>query len=262
MAAKKLWVSALSKDEARIAKLNTALRKYGFDIAGHIWLDESDKLAWRAAYDESQKRKTDYWLILADAESLQKAGIRYALNLMTYAMRRDRDDVLPVLMLGAESLREQLPAALCDTKIINDAAAGWEAKIVANTLKAPAAQPLPYRIDIYGDDKIGQWYEIGPKGEDWAGLVFAVAGEGAALTFQAVGPEGKLPDRTTLEFAREGIKLDVAGTAYTGGSVRNRVSSKESYFARIKGRPTSLLIMPDEANTEAEAAEAYVVSLN
>jgi hypothetical protein len=44
--------------------------------------------------------------------------------------------------------------------------------------------------------------------------------------------------------------------------VRNRVSSKESYFARIKGRPTSLLIMPDEANTEAEAAEAYVVSLN
>ena len=261
MAGKKLWISALTKDEARIAKFNGALRQYGFDAAGHIWLDEADKLAWRVAYDELQKRKTDYWLVMADAESLAKPGVRYALNLMAYAMRSDRDDVLPVIVLGPESLREQLPDALRDAKIIDDGAITCAAKIVAATLKPPAAQALPYRLDVYGDDKIGQWFEIGPRGESWAGVIAGISGEGAEITFQAVGPAGTLPEKTVLEYAREGMKLEAAGQEYTACSVRNRIDQDTSYFFRIKGLPTSLLIMPDESGADDAAPEAFVIRL-
>lgn len=261
MAAKKLWISALCKDEARIAKLNGGLRKYGFDASGHVWLDEADKLAWRVAYDELQKLKTDYWLILADPESLAKPGVRYALNVMTFAMRRDRQDVLPIILLGAESMRAQLPIALQSVKIIDDNAAGWEAKIVASTLRPPAPDHLPYRIDVYGDDKIGQWFEIGPTEGTWSGVIFGAAGDNVSLTFHAVGPAGKLPEKTILEYAREGMKIEAGGKAYTAGSVRNRIDTDTSYFVRVKGLPDSLLVMPDESGAETDAPEAYLVNL-
>jgi hypothetical protein len=262
MAGKKLWVSALSKDEQRIARFNNALHRYGFDIAGHIWLDEPEKLAWRAAYDEFQKRKTNYWLILADEVSLKTPGIVYALNLMSYSMRRDLNDVLPVIIMGQESLRQKLPNALKNVKIIDDNMAGWEAKLVANTLRAPAADPMPYRIDVYGDEKIGQWFEIGPTLDVWSGVIFGASGKDVSLTFHAVGTAGKLPEKTTLEYAREGIKLEAAGQAFEANSVRNRIDNNTSYFVRVKGQPESLLIMPDESVGDTEAPEAFVIALN
>lgn len=262
MAGKKLWISALTKDEPRIAKFNAGLRQYGFDVGGHVWLDEPDKLAWRVAYDELQKRKTDYWVILADAESLAKPTIRYALSLMAYAMRRDLNDRLPVIVLGNETLRAALPEALQGVKIIDDNIAGWQAKIVTGTLKPAAEQPLPYRIDMYGNDKIGQWLEIGPREGVWQGIVFGVSGNDACITFQAVGPEGKLPEKTTLEYAREGMKLEASGKDYIAGSVRNLIDASASYFVRIKGLPQSLLIMPDEGSADEEQPEAFVIALS
>jgi hypothetical protein len=261
MASKKLWVSALSKDEQRISRFNSAIHRYGFDVAGHIWLDEPEKLAWRAAYDEFQKRKTNYWVILADEASLKSPGIVYALNLMSFAMRRDLNDVLPVIVMGQESLREKLPNALKHVKIIDDNAPGWEAKLVANTLRLPAADPLPYRIDVYGDEKIGQWFEIGPTVDAWSGVIFGASGKDVSLTFHAVGPAGKLPEKTTLEYAREGIKIEAGGEAFEANSVRNQIDPATSYFVRVKGQPESLLIMPDESGAEAEAPEAYVIRL-
>jgi hypothetical protein len=262
MAGKKLWISALTKDEPRIAKFNAGLRQYGFDAGGHVWLDEPDKLAWRVAYDELQKRKTDCWVILADAASLAKPTIRYALSLMAYAMRRDLNDRLPIIVLGSETLRDLLPEALQGVKIIDDNVAGWQAKIVAGTLKTPAEHPLPYRVDVYGNDKIGQWLEIGPREGVWQGIIFGVAGNDASITFQAVGPAGKLPEKTTLEYAREGMKLEAAGKDYIAGSVRNVIDPNASYFVRIKGLPQSLLILPDEGSADQEQPEAFVLTLS
>ena len=273
MANKKVWVSALSKDEQRIGQLSGALKRYGFDSHGHIWVDENDKLAWRAAYDEMQKLGCTYWLILADAASLEKQSIRYGLSLMSYCLRRDHQDVSPIIIFGNESvLRPHLPQALSTAPFIDDAASGWEAKIVTNTLRLPAPKPLPYRIDVYGDERIGQWFEIGPNADTdadadtdtntWAGVMFGVTGAGADITFQAVGPAGKLPDKSVLQYAREGLKLESDGGHYLAWSVRNPITPQESYFARMRGFPEKLLIMPDEGNAEADSVEAYVIELS
>jgi hypothetical protein len=83
--------------------------------------------------------------------------------------------------------------------------------------------------------------------------MFGVAGEGAEINFQAVGPSGKLPEKTVLEFAQEGMKLQVGATEYTAWAVRNQVDAASAYYVRVKGCPESILFMPYAEGSDAEA---------
>lgn len=258
---KKLWVSALAKDSEHISRITSALRNYGFNCQGHIWVDDAQKLAWRVAYDELVHEKSAYWVLLADDQSLATASVRYALSLMAYAMLRDQAGNMPIIILAERSeSRDLLPPILRQAQFIVTGQAGWEARFVAATIKM-SRYVLPYRIDAYGDEHIGQWFEIGPIGQTWSGLAFGVAGEGAAIDFQGVGPAGQLPEKSLLLFPMQGIKISVGDSEFIAWSVNNSLDSDQSYFVRVRGLPDKFLLLPDFEHEATTDAEAFIVPL-
>lgn len=264
MANKKVWISALAKDENRISRVNTTLRRYGFDIHGHIWLDENDKLAWRAALDEFLSKGCQYWFILADEVELARPSVRYGLSLLASCLQNTKHGALPIFIFGKDSLSKGLPQQLNAGIVIDDSISGWEAKVVTKTLRLPPTIPTPYRFDVFGNDRIGQWFEFGPvnQGEVWDGIIFGVSGNNAEISFQAVGPAGMLPQKTNLNFAREGLKIHLGDKEYLGWSLQNSISTAESYYAKVKGSPDSFLLMPNEGAVQSDSPEAFTIFLN
>jgi hypothetical protein len=43
---KRVWITALAKDEAKIASLMGSLKKYGLVTDGHFWVDDIKNMAW------------------------------------------------------------------------------------------------------------------------------------------------------------------------------------------------------------------------
>ena len=119
---------------------------------------------------------------------------------------------------------------------------------------APKKTLGDFRLDVLGDEKLGQWFEIGPATGAWSGVVFGVTGQGVEINFQAVGPSGVLPEKTTLEFAQQGLQIKAGGRDFTAWAVRNEVADGASYFARVKGSPDAILFMPyaDESDVPAD----------
>jgi len=111
-------------------------------------------------------------------------------------------------------------------------------------------------MDVYGNEQIGQWIEVGPNEAPWKGTMFGVAG--AEIGFQAVGPKGELPKTSTLEYPVKGMKISHGGTEYIAWAVQNEIDSDTSYFVKVEGFPESVIF---SSYATDEEAEAYVVRL-
>ena len=251
---KTVWITALKEDQPRVAAVTAVLKRYGLQCKGHFWVDQPDKMAWRVALEALLEAKADVWLVLVDADEIKKSSVRYGLSLMASALRSARGG-FPMLTLWNSPPPEQaaLPTLMAQAELLLESGASWPAKIVAKANVPPKATPAEFRLDVLGNERLGQWFEIGPVAGAWSGVVFGVTGGGAEIQFQAVGPKAMLPEKTTLEFAQEGMKLEVAGNEYTAWAVRNQVDGNTSYFVKVKGCPDSILFMPYAEETDAEA---------
>jgi hypothetical protein len=252
---KTVWITALKEDQPRVAAVTAVLKRYGLQCKGHFWADQPDKMAWRVALDAMLEAKADAWLLLVDGDEVKKPSVRYGLSLMASALRSARGGNFPMLTLwnSAPAAEAALPPLMAQAELLLESGASWPAKIVAKTNVPAKAAAADYRLDVLGNERLGQWFEIGPVAGAWSGVVFGVTGGGAEIQFQAVGPKAMLPEKTTLEFAQEGMKLEVAGNEYTAWAVRNQVDGNTSYFVKVKGCPDSILFMPYAEETDAEA---------
>jgi hypothetical protein len=165
----------------------------------------------------------------------------------------------PIVILAAGSALV-VPAALSRASVLPAALAAWPAKVVAKaSVPRHTAPATDYRLNILGNERLGQWFEIGPREQDWSGVVFGVSGANAKINFQAVGPAGSLPEKTTLEFAQQGLRLEVGGSEFSAWAVRNRISAATSYYARVEGCPQAILLMPYAEDDDAEATVLRLV---
>ena len=254
---KTAWISALSKNEPRVAAVSQVLKRYGLDPKGHFWIDDNEKMAWRTAFDSLLQAKADVWVVLGDSDAAAMPSVRYALSLMAAALREARGYGFPIVVLWNDASAPELPPAFLPAVMLQEQEVSWPAKIVAKA-SMPAKNAAPeYRFSVAGDERLGQWFELGPRagsGSDaWHGVMFGVSGEGAEINFQAVGPQGGLPEKTVLEFAQEGLQLQVSGLEFTAWAVRNEVGAADSYYARVKGCPQAVLFLPYSEDGEAEA---------
>lgn len=258
---KTVWISALKEDQPRVAAVTQVLKRYGLDCKGHFWVDVPEKLAWRVAVDALQEARADVWLVLIDAEAVKKPSVRYGLSLMASALREQRGAQFPVMTLwnSAPPASGALPQLMQRADVLQESTTAWAAKIVAKASMAGKAQPVSYRLNVLGDERLGQWFEIGPTDGVWDGVVFGVMGANTEITFQAVGPKGVLPEKSTLEFAQEGLQVKVGERDFTAWAVRNTLAAADSYFARVKGCPEAVLFMP---YSEAGDSSADVVELS
>jgi hypothetical protein len=86
--------------------------------------------------------------------------------------------------------------------------------------------------------------------------MFGVAG--GEITAHGVGPKGTIPERTTLEYPMQGMKLQMSDTEYTAWAVKNKLTSADSYFLSIKNNPGSIIFGP---MTENESADVFSLRL-
>ncbi|MBM4133857.1 MAG: hypothetical protein FJ245_08835 [Nitrospira sp.] len=254
---KTVWVTALAKDEARVQQVMGQLKTYGLAPNGHFWIDNLEKMAWMGARDEMKNSKASLWLVLASEKELAQPSIRYGLSLMALSIYAANGTGFPVVFLfsGKESVAPAtLPTPLRGATVLSDATPAWQAKLVAQVNKPQAPVSQDYRLDVYGDPNLGQWFEVGPAQGAWTGALFGVAG--AEITFHAVGAKGKLPERTVLEYEQKGFELALGGKKFVAWAVKNMVDESQSYFIRVKGQPSSLLF-----SQYAEGQEADVFAL-
>ncbi|WP_213307576.1 hypothetical protein [Paraburkholderia sacchari] len=257
MSTKTIWITAFDKDKdaARVSAVSQLLKRYGLATQGHFWVDEPAKLAWRVGLDALNAARADLWLVLADADALTKPSVRYGLSLFAASLREARGLGFPVVLSAPSGGidADAVPALLENATTLAENNPAWPAKIVARANVAKASEAQDYRLEVVGEEQLGQWFAIGPREGEWAGVVFGVQGSEAKIDFQAVGPRGALPEKTVLEYAQEGLTLQVGERAFTAWAVRNRLGPHDAYYARVKGEPESILFLPYTEDNEADA---------
>lgn len=256
---KTVWISALEHNPSRVSAITEVLKRYGLSSRGHFWEDAPDKQVWRAALAEMLEMRADLWLILADQTELAKPSVRCGLALLAIALQNARGAAFPIILLyqGTSSDAETLPFPLRASTLIEETAPSWPAKIVAKANMGNLAPTPDYRLDILGDERLGLWFEIGPRSGIWEGVIFGVAG--AKISFQAVGQKGLLPSTSELAFAQQGMQMNAGDRRFDAWAVRNTLDQNTSYFAQVSAHPEAILFFP---YTEASDANAIVIPLS
>jgi hypothetical protein len=257
---KSIWMTSLGRDEAAVMSLFGRIRKYGLEVGGHFWEDDNEQMAWIGARAELIKPEAAVWVVVASPEDLEKPSARYGLSALSITVQAQRGGTFPVVLLhprGKAIDPGTLPTPLrsVDTLAADDPGLG--AKLVAKAhTPSKAASPREYRLDVYGNPRIGQWFEIGPNDVTWKGAMAGVCG--SEIAFHGVGASGMLPSRSTLEFPVRGMKIDLGGKEYVAWAVENEIGPKSSYFIKVTGAPDSILFGPYASGNDADA---YVVTL-
>ena len=248
-----IWLSALHKDEAAVQKTMSQMKTYGLNVLGHFWQDDNAKLAWDAALDEMIAAKSTLWTIFGNREDLLKEEVRYGLSMTALCLQARKSAAFPIVILQAGMpllTAGELPSPLQRAVVMDAANASTPAKLVAKVHAPVADLSAAYVFDMVGNPQFGQWFEIRPTRDAWAGMIFGV--DQGDIRFQAVGPAGKLPEKATLEYAMQGLKVEIGEKNYTAWAVRNEITPEHAYFVKVDGTPGSVIFgaFSEEAETE------------
>jgi hypothetical protein len=256
---KTIWVTSLGSSQEPVKQLMSQMKTYGLEVQGHFWKDDVKKMAWMAAREDLLAKNVSMWGILGSYEELLVPDILYGLSLLAITVQAQRGLQFPIMILqtqGEPISPEQLTTPLKGVDVMSAAGAGTGAKLVAKVHAPPKSRSVEYHLDLYGNEQIGQWFEVRPTGSSWPGAMFGVAG--AEIAFHAVGPTGSLPSKTTLNYPMQGLKLEMGDKEYTAWAAQNKLDAKTSYFVKVEGFPESIVFGP--FSTE-EAADVFVVRL-
>ena len=256
---KRIWMTSLVSSEDTVKDVMGKLKTYGLEINGHFWEDDLEKMAWSKARGELIDPEVALWIILATAQELSTPTLLYGLSLLSLTVQAQRGLGFPIVFLlseGQPPSPESLPTPLKSAEFLSSTDTAFGAKLVAKVHTAVKEQAADYRLDVYGNPQLGQWFEIGPQHESWTGVMMGVAG--AEITFQAVGPKGSLPSKSVINYPLEGLKLTLGEKEYVAWAVQNEVDPDNSYFAKIEGFPESVVFGPYSSEEETEV---HVVQL-
>jgi len=256
---KVIWLSALNKDEAAVQKVMAQMKKYGLEVQGHFWQNDNAKMAWVGAKEELGHAQVAMWAIMGSREELENPDLRYGLSMLALTAQAQKGVGFPIIIMqtdGDPVLADQLPDPLQRAIILKATDPGTPAKMVAKTHAKPPELPAAYHLDIVGNEQLGQWFTVRPSRDSWPGIIFGV--DEGDISFQAVGPPGRLPKKTTLNFPMQGLKLEMGDTSYTAWATQNEVSQEQAYYIKIKGCPKTLLFGPYAEDSEADL---YIVRL-
>ena len=254
MAGKKVWLTWLPEGEGPPQPQETvaALARYGLEVSGAPWVDDLEKVAWAELGGILlDPAKAEIWLVAGRLEDFAEPRLRYGLSLVAAMAREGRGDGFRLVCLGLDGLPENLPSLLGGGLSLNGSDGGWGAKLVAAAYGAAEKPAEDFRFNVIAHSLIGQWFEIGPDGEDWQGAMLGVSGD-AKITHHAVGPRGQLPEKTVLEFQAQGIEAELGDDRFVAWSVQNKLGPGDSYYVKVEGRPAKLILGSHPGSDEAE----------
>ena len=257
---KKIWITALEKDEQKVQQLMAALKRYGLGADGHFWVDDLARMAWDGALGELSAKDTALWVVLGQAEHYKTPSLCQGLSMLALTVQHRRGVGFPILLLSTKGDIDAatLPTPFKGSDILSFAPAALGPKIVALANKPVPAIPPGYRLNIHPIHGIGLWLEVGPPagGLDWPGAMFGV--HGAEIDFHGVGPADGIPERAVLEYALKGMKIQLGQDEFTAWAVQNRLTGDSSYYVRIQGTPEKIIFGPFATEDQAEV---HVITL-
>jgi hypothetical protein len=255
---KRVWITALAKDEAKIAGLMGSLKKYGLATDGHFWVDDIKNMAWQAAAEELLKADTALWIVAGNTEDLKKTSLAYGLSLLAMKVYASKGESFPVIFAPAADLPAgfEMPTLLKGAEVIPSSSASLGVKAVSFANTPLKKIEKEYRLNVHGLPGIGLWLEAGPSSVEWQGAMFGV--HGAEIDFHGVGPSNGVPERAVLEYAQKGLKIQLGEDEFTAWAIQNKLEPGMSYYVRVQGMPDRLLFGP---YAQTEEAEVHVVKL-
>lgn len=256
---KKIWLTSLESSETTIQKIMVSLKKYGLDVDGHFWEDDLEKMAWCTPRRELLERDINMWIIYGSAETFSKPSLIYGLSLLAVSTQATRGTNFPIVILQEDDVSidlASLPTFFRECRVFQASGATYGAKIVA-WLHTDTKQIFPpYRLDVYGIPQVGQWFEVGPRTGSWEGAIFGTVGE--TISLHAVGPAGRLPEKSILNFSQRGLKINLGDKEFDGWAVQNEFDEKTSYYVKVDSHPETIMFCP---YTQEDEAEAYIIDL-
>jgi hypothetical protein len=240
---KRIWITALGKNQEEVQKLMGTLKNYGLTADGHFWVDDLVKMSWDSSLEALSEKDTAMWIILGQAEQYEIPTVCKGLSLLALAVQHRRGVGYPILLISAKGDINQarLPTPLKGADILNLDLANLGPKIVALANKPISRMRPDYRLSLHPIHGIGLWFEVGPaEGSlDWPGAMFGV--HDAEIDFHGVGPADGIPERAVLEYAMKGMKIELGQDEFTAWAVQNVLSSGSSYYIRVQGTPDKII---------------------
>ena len=258
---KTAWITVLDKEKNQEAaqKLYKTVQTYGLAPGGQFWQDNLEQMAWASARDDLIGPGTGLWIILGSAEALKTATIQYGLAMLTLGVQAEKSHGFPILIAVTDGVltADDLPTPLKSAEILPASGAALGAKIAAKANMPVKKVPVEYRLDVFGVQGLGQWFEVGPApGHSWKGVMFGV--DQGEINAHGVGPAHKLPEKSILEYPMAGLKLQLGDSEFTANAVQNQLTENDSYYLKVAGNPSAILFGP---LTQDDEGEAFVVKL-
>ena len=251
---KKIWITALDKEQQTIQPLMTVLKRYGLGVDGHFWVDDLPRMAWDSALANLAAKDTAVWIILGSQNSLATATIRQGLSLLALAVQHRRGVGFPVLLISPDG---EIDASGLPTLFKGADTLPFDLSVLGTKITAMANKPVPalepgYRLNLHALHGIGLWFEVGPAAGSlgWPGALCGV--HGADIDFHGVGPADGVPERTVLEYPMKGMKIQMGQDELIAWAVQNRLDGTSSYYVRVQGTPDKLVFGPFATGDDAE----------
>jgi hypothetical protein len=256
---KTIWLTSLGSSQDPVKQLMSQMKTYGVEVHGHFWKNDLKKMAWMAAREDLLDGNVSMWGILGSDKELLVPDTLYGLSSLAITLQAQRGLHFPIMILQTQGelvSSEQLSTPLKGADVLSVSGGGIGAKLVAKLHAPPKPLSAEYHLDIYGNEQVGQWFEVRPAQPSWSGVMFGVVD--AEIAFHAVGPAGSLPSKTVLNYPMQGLKLEMGDKEYLAWAAQNELNPETSYFVKVEGYPDSIVFGP--YSTE-KAADVFVVRL-
>lgn len=219
-----------------------SLRAVGFATATVRWADfRPGTNDWLGLSEVLDDPGVAVWVIAGPPEAFDPQTISQ-ISLLTLALNGKLWPVTAFVTPLADKTDLELPPLLSHVKVFNPLDP-YAAKLMACRFKAPVKNPWPFYLKTYASPLIGLWLEVGPtESEKWSGFMLAVTR--TLIDVMGVGPRGRIPKSSTVNYPMHGLEGQLGELRFTGSAAKNTLDAGTSAFIRLTGPPNHLIVGP------------------
>ena len=240
------WIIGIGEVEPAAQLVARQLKPYGVTIKGQKW-PSGEKQPWLSSAQEAAGAGAHVVIVVASTENYNDKDRRRELSLfriMLQTLLKQPVAGFVILIDPAKPLESTPP--FFGTNVLNDwevvSGTTWPAKVVAR-LHVPQKLNWPIRLEIFAQEKLGVWLSVNPQpGSITHGCVVGVSGNNADINFHAVGPAGRLPERSVNEYELKGIEFDIDTEHFKAWGVQNTLGPDDAYYVRLENEPDIIAV--------------------
>ena len=241
---KSVWITILEKNEGLGRLIFEEMTHYGLAPGGHFWDDDLANFAWAGAIAELTRDDCAAWIICGQTTRFAEPATRQGLALLALAAQSAHGNDFPIIISpGGGTLDPgSLPTPLRAAEVVLSGL-GTKALVRANAKRPDLRND--YRLAVHPLPGLGLWFEVGPGQDPWQGAFFGCTGSaGAAPDAHGVGLAGVIPNRSTLHYPVQDMKITLGKREFSAWGAKNPLSPAQSYFVRVTQTPDALIFGP------------------